>query len=92
MRENMNGQNKLGKQRLRRVMSVPRGANGARFPRICRRRARSSDYFDLWTYDGTMESIRHALYVRDREQIGREASAPAAIIDSHPSTSLRMKM
>jgi len=51
----------------------------------------ASDYFDLWTYDGTLENIRHALYVRDREQIGREASAPAAIIDSHPSTSLRMK-
>jgi transposase len=30
------------------------------------------DYFDLWTYDGTLENIHHALYVRCREQIGRE--------------------
>ncbi len=40
------------------------------------------DYFDLWTYDGTLETIHHALYVRCREQIGREASPTAAIIDS----------
>jgi transposase len=26
------------------------------------------DYFDLWTYDGTMERIHHALYVQCREQ------------------------
>ena len=35
------------------------------------------DYFDLWTYDGIT-----ALYVKCREQIGREASLTAAIIDS----------
>jgi transposase len=40
------------------------------------------DYFDLWTYDGTLENIHHALYVRCRAQIGREASPTAAIIDS----------
>jgi transposase len=40
------------------------------------------DYFDLWTYDGTLETIHHALYVKCREQIGREASPTAAIIDS----------
>src|SRR6476661_4213302 len=40
------------------------------------------DYFDLWTYDGTLERIHHALYeqCRDREQ--RQASPTAAIIDS----------
>ena len=40
------------------------------------------DYFDLWTYDGTLEDIHHALYVKCREQIGREASPTACVIDS----------
>src|SRR6202045_362341 len=40
------------------------------------------DYFALWTYDGTLEDIHHALYVKFREQAQREASPTAAIIDS----------
>src|ERR1700690_2007902 len=40
------------------------------------------DYFDLWTYDGTLERIPHALYEQCREQAQREASPTAAIIDS----------
>ena len=40
------------------------------------------DYLDLWSYDGTLDRIHHALYVRCREQEGREASPTAAIIDS----------
>jgi len=39
-------------------------------------------YFDLWTYDGTLDRIHHALYVKCREQAGREAQPTAAIIDS----------
>jgi len=39
-------------------------------------------YFDLWTWDGTLEHIHHALYVAVREQAGREASPTTAIIDS----------
>jgi hypothetical protein len=39
-------------------------------------------YFDLWTYDGTLEDIHHALYVKCREQAQMEASQTAAIIDS----------
>jgi transposase len=39
------------------------------------------DYFDVWTYDGTLENIHHALYVRCREQIGREAIPTACVID-----------
>ena len=30
------------------------------------------DYFDLWTWDGTLERIHHALYVQCREAMGRE--------------------
>src|SRR5229473_1842294 len=41
------------------------------------------DYFDLWTYDGTLERIHHALYEQCREREQREASPTAAII--HPS-------
>ena len=39
-------------------------------------------YFDLWSWDGTLDRIHHALYVKCREQAGREASPTAAIIDS----------
>lgn len=40
------------------------------------------DYFDLWSYDGTLERLHHELYVAVREGEGREASPSAAIIDS----------
>nr|WP_144259451.1 IS5 family transposase [Methylocystis sp. ATCC 49242] len=39
-------------------------------------------YFDLWTYDGTLDRIHRALYVKCREAAGREASPTAAVIDS----------
>ena len=39
-------------------------------------------YFDLWSWDGTLERIHHALYMECREDAGREASPSAAIIDS----------
>jgi transposase len=58
------------------------------------------DYFDLWSWDGTLDRIHHALYVKCREQAGREASPSAAIIDSQSvkaaekggSRSIRMAM
>jgi len=40
------------------------------------------DYLDLWNWDGTLDRIHHALYVKCREQAEREASPSAAIIDS----------
>jgi transposase len=57
-------------------------------------------YFDLWTYDGTLERIHHALYISCREAEGREASPSAAVIDSQSvksaekggATSIRMGM
>jgi transposase len=39
-------------------------------------------YFDLWTWDGTLNRIHHALYLQCRELANREASPSAAIIDS----------
>ena len=40
------------------------------------------DYFDLWTWNGTLDRIHHALYVKCREAMGREASPTACVIDS----------
>jgi transposase len=40
------------------------------------------DYMDRWSWDGTLEEIHHALYVKCREQACREASPTAAVIDS----------
>ena len=40
------------------------------------------DYLDLWNHDGTLERIHHVLYMKCREQVGREASPTAAVIDS----------
>ena len=39
------------------------------------------DYFDLWSWDGTLDRIHDALYARCREDVSREASPTAAIID-----------
>jgi putative transposase len=45
---------------------------------------RSAVHDDLvrWTFDGTLQRIHHALFVKCREQAGREASPTAAIIDA----------
>ena len=40
------------------------------------------DYFDLWSWDGTLDRIHDALSVKCREAAAREASPTAAIIDS----------
>jgi transposase len=40
------------------------------------------DYFSLWGWDGTLERLHHALYVKCREQAEREASPTACILDS----------
>ena len=45
------------------------------------------DYLDLWGWDGTLERIHQAIYVKCWEAAAREASPTAAIIDSHPSAS-----
>lgn len=40
------------------------------------------EYFDLWSYDGTLARLHGSLYEALREAAGREASPSAAIIDS----------
>ena len=39
------------------------------------------DYFDLWSWDGTLDLIHHELYVKCREAVAK-ASPTAAVIDS----------
>src|SRR4029077_4996218 len=40
------------------------------------------DYMGRWSWDGTLERIHHALYVKCREQALRKVSPTAAVIDS----------
>jgi len=40
------------------------------------------DYFDLWSWDGTLDRMHAVLYAECRERASREASPTAAIIDS----------
>ena len=45
-------------------------------------RSTVNEYFCNWSYDGTLENIHHALYLKCRELSEREASPTACIIDS----------
>jgi len=45
-------------------------------------RSTVNGYFCLWGWNGTLERIHHALYVKCREQAEREASPTACVIDS----------
>jgi len=48
------------------------------------------DYLTRWNYDGTIERVHHALYVRCREAAGREAS-PDRLRDRQPECKERRK-
>jgi transposase len=58
------------------------GCQWRSIPRDLPARSTLHDYFDLWSYDGTLDRLHEALYVKCREQADREASPTAAIIDS----------
>src|ERR671926_1317917 len=72
MREVVNG--------LMDVLST--GCQWRAIPKDLPPRSTVYDYFDLWDHDGTVQRLHHALYLKCREQAGREASPTAAIIDS----------
>ncbi len=60
-------------------------SSGCQWPAISKDlppRSTVHGYFDLWTWDGTLDRIHHALDVQCRELANREASPSAAIIDS----------
>src|SRR3979490_3258546 len=71
-REGMNG--------IMYILST--GCQWRAIPKDLPPRSTVHDYLDLWSYDGTLDRIHHALYVECREQGEREASPTAAIIDS----------
>ncbi|GGF05057.1 transposase [Aliidongia dinghuensis] len=58
------------------------GCQWAALPKDLPPRSTVNDYFRRWDYDGTLDRIHHALYILCRDQVGREASPSAAIIDS----------
>ena len=45
-------------------------------------RSTVNGYFCSWSYYGTLDHIHHTLYVQCREQMEREASPTACVIDS----------
>jgi transposase len=58
------------------------GCQWRAIPKDLPARSTLHDYFDRWEWDGTLERIHCALYVKCRDQAEREASPTAAIIDS----------
>src|SRR5438477_1540474 len=58
------------------------GCQWAALPKDLPPRSTVNDYFHRWDYDGTLDRIHNALYVRCRELVGGEAGPTAAIIDS----------
>jgi transposase len=58
------------------------GCQWRAIPRDLPPRSTLHKYFQRWDWDGTLGRVHDALYVRCREQAGREASPTAAIIDS----------
>ena len=75
------------KQQMRVVMNgvmyiLSTGCQWRAIPKDLPPRSTLFDYLDLWSWDGTLDRIHHALYVECREQSEREASPTAAIIDS----------
>jgi transposase len=63
-------------------MGLSTGCQWRAIPKDLPPRSTLYDYFDLWSWDGTLDQIHHALYVECRERAEREASPTAAIIDS----------
>ena len=58
------------------------GCQWAALPKDVPPKSTVYDYFDLWSWDHTLDRIHEALYVKCREAASREASPTAAIIDS----------
>jgi transposase len=91
--------------RVREVMNgimyvLSTGCQWRAVPKDVPPRSTLFDYLNLWSYDGTLDRIHHALYLECREQGEREASPTAAVIDSQSvksaekggPTSIRMAM
>jgi transposase len=71
-----------GRERTVNVYILSTGCQWRAIPKDLPPRSTLHDYLELWEWDGTLRRTHHALYVKCREQAGREASPTAAIIDS----------
>jgi transposase len=58
------------------------GCQWRAIPKDLPARSTVNGYFGDWNYDGTLDLIHHALYLKCREQAERDPSPTAAIIDS----------
>ena len=58
------------------------GCQWRHLPRDLPPRSTVHSYLQRWDWDGTLEAVHHQLYVACREQVGKEASPTAAILDS----------
>ena len=58
------------------------GCQWASLPKDLPPRSMINDCFRHWDYDGTLDRIHHALYVKCRELAEHEATPTVAIIDS----------
>ena len=81
------GKGKMRRVNVREVVNgimyvLSTGCQWRAIPKDLPPRSTLFDYLDLWSYDGTLDRIHHALYVECRERDEREASPTAAIIDS----------
>jgi transposase len=63
---------------------VSTGCQWRCIPKDLPSRSTVNGYFCLWGWDGTLENIHHALYVKCREQAAREAQP-----DGLPSSTAR---
>jgi transposase len=55
-------------------------------------RSTVNGYFCLWSWDGTLERIHDALYVKCREQAQRQISPTACVIDSQSVKSAEKRL
>jgi transposase len=58
------------------------GCQWRAIPKDLQRASTLYDYIELWSYDGTLDRLHDALYVKCREHAGRDTSSTAAIIDN----------
>src|SRR3974377_1612959 len=69
-----------GMKGTKKILST--GCQWRAIPKDLPPRSTLFDYLDLWSYDGTLDRIHHALYVECREQGEGKARPTDAIIDS----------
>jgi transposase len=81
------GQGRRRQVDLREVLNavfyiLETGCQWRALPRDLPPRSTVHDYFIRWQCDRTLEKLHHELYVRAREQAGKETSPTTAIVDS----------